>query len=90
MDLFKYLKFFYLCDYFCFLGNSSIALISVNFIWESLIFIREFMKRLFAHKKETEFKNVAQPLTKPSPAFDSPLKDSYTDSSVFMMKDNTK
>lgn len=72
-----------------FLGNSLIVLISINFIWEGLIFIREFMKRIFAHKKETEIKNVAQPLTKPSPAFDSPLKDSYTNSSA-LMKENTK
>ena len=71
------------------LGNSSIALILINAIWESLIFIREFMKRIFAHKKETEIKNIAQPLTKPSPAFESPLKDSYNNSSA-LMKETTK
>ena len=70
------------------LGNSSIALILINAIWESLIFIREFMKRIFAHKKETEIKNIAQPLTKPSPAFESPLKDSYNSSAL--MKETTK
>lgn len=47
------------------------------------------MKRIFAHKKETEIKSVSQPLSKPSPAFDSPLKDSYNNSSA-LTKENTK
>lgn len=64
----------------------------INFIWESLNFIREFMNRIFAHKKEAEIKNIVQPLTKPSVAFESPLKDSYDNSSAAaaIMKENTK
>lgn len=76
-------------NFFFVLGNSLIALILIYFIWESFIFIREFMKRIFAHKKETEIKSVSQLLSKPSPAFDSPLKDSYNNSSA-LTKENTK
>jgi hypothetical protein len=88
LDVFKYFEIFNYCAYSYFSGNSSIALILINATWEILILIREFMKRIFAHKKEPEAKSVATPLTKP-PAFESPLKDSYNNSSA-LSKENTK
>lgn len=72
-----------------FVGNSSITLILINCTWEVLIFVREFMKRIFAHKKEPEIKSNDQPLVKPLPAYESPLKDSYNNSSS-LSKENTK
>lgn len=78
-----------LIDINYFVGNSTIALILINSGWESVIVLREFMKRIFTHKKESDCKVSAQPLTKPVPAFESPLKDSYNNSYV-LSKDNTK
>ena len=54
-----------------------------------MIVIREFMKRIFAHKNMPEGKGSIPPLSKPLPAFESPLKDSYTNSSS-LLKENTK
>lgn len=73
-----------------FQGNSTIALILVNFTWEAFIILREFMRRIFSYKKESETKISGQPpLVKPIPAFESPLKDSYFNSSA-LKKENTK
>ena len=49
--------------------------------------MREFMKRLFVHKIEADTKVSQQPET--SPFFDSPLKDSYANSST-SIKENAK
>lgn len=66
-----------------------IIILLLNALRETFIIFQEFMKRIFAHKKESVKVSTATPLTKPVPAFESPLKDSYASSS-FLAKDNPR
>lgn len=72
------------------LGNSLIGVILIIATWETFVLFREFMKRIFSHKKEAINLTTSVPLSIVKPAFESPLKDSYTDSSLLLLKENTK
>ena len=65
------------------------ALIFINAVREGFVLFREFMKGIFIHKKDPIKTVIGVPLTKPIPAFESPLKDSYANSSA-LHKEKTK